>query len=211
MNTNAIDLSFRPATYWPQSPNREQLLSRIKGKARRDLTRMFLEASGLSHMDAFIGREALPEDDRRAWGMIHPALMGGEYLPPQPHGSAEIARISLESVTSDQIALYAVRTPEGIRYSFADEYDHRIDQPFQVRRWLLNLTELIDLIDGSTIEGDIGVGGMVFSHLDANYDSEDDGLRTFVRVESAFYPDLRRYYEAAIDRWLEDRRRAEAD
>jgi hypothetical protein len=105
MKTNGIDLTYRPATYWPRSSNRDQLLARIKGKARRDLARTFLQGPGLSHMDAFIGRETLPAEDRRAWGWIHPALMGGEYLAEQPKGSVEIARISLASVTSDQIVV----------------------------------------------------------------------------------------------------------
>lgn len=211
MTTIAIDLTFRPATYWPRSPNREQLLSRIKGKARRDLARMTLETSGLAHMNAFIGRETLPEEDLRAWGMIHPALMGGEYLPMQPEGSAEIVRISLASVTSDQIVLYARQTHEGIRYAFVDEYDSRIAQPFEVREGTLSLGESIELIDSSHYENGIGAGGMVFGHLDANYHEDDDGLEEFVTVESAFYPDLNRYYESAIDRWIEARRRREAN
>jgi len=211
MSKIAIDFSFRPATYWPRSANREQLLSRITGKARRDLARMVLQGPGLAQMDAFIGRETLPAEDRRAWGLIHPGLMGGEYLPAQPEGSAEIARIGLASVTSDQIALYARRTTEGIRYSFADEYGHRIDQPFHLREEPLCLGELIDLIDASYYEDAICEGGMVFGHLDANYDGDDDGLRSFVRVESAFYPGLKPYYEGAIDRWLTDPRRAEQD
>ena len=39
--------------------------------------------------------ELLDEALREAWGRLHPANMGGEYLPPLRKGEVEIARISL--------------------------------------------------------------------------------------------------------------------
>ena len=59
---------------------------------------------------------------REAWGRMHPSNMGGEYLPPLRKGEVEIARISLESVTADQISVRARRVRERIRYRVVDEY-----------------------------------------------------------------------------------------
>jgi hypothetical protein len=48
--------------------------------------------------------------------------MGGEYLPPLEERETEIARISLASVTADQISVRARHVREGIIYSIVDEY-----------------------------------------------------------------------------------------
>ena len=48
--------------------------------------------------------------------------MGGEYLPPLRKGEVEIARISLASVTADQISVRARRSRGRIRYRVVDEY-----------------------------------------------------------------------------------------
>ena len=47
--------------------------------------------------------------------------MGGEYLPPLRKGEVEIARISLESTTDDQISIRARRGRERIRCRVVDE------------------------------------------------------------------------------------------
>ena len=49
-------------------------------------------------------------------------FMGGEYLPPVKKGEVEIARISLESVSGDQISVRARRSGGRISYSIVDEY-----------------------------------------------------------------------------------------
>ena len=43
--TQAFDFDFRPATYWPTSRTREQLLSRIKGRIRRQMAAKALAAT----------------------------------------------------------------------------------------------------------------------------------------------------------------------
>jgi len=60
----AADLSYRPATYWPSAPTVEQLLSRIKGQARRDQARAIMESEGFSGLSTFIAQQSLSEDDR---------------------------------------------------------------------------------------------------------------------------------------------------
>jgi hypothetical protein len=153
------------------------------------------------HGDAHIGLG----NDRRIVDAVTPTF-SRRYLPVQPEGSAEIARTSLASVTSNQMVVYARKTSRNIRHSIVDEYDSLISKPYHLQKDPLSLGELIRLIDGSASPGGIGTGGMVFRHLDANYDGHEEDLKGLVKVVSAFYPDLRPYYEAMIDAWLEDRR-----
>ncbi len=52
-----VNLSFRPATYWPKSLTAEQLLSRVKGQARREIARKVLEEQGFSGLSTFLARQ----------------------------------------------------------------------------------------------------------------------------------------------------------
>ena len=52
------DLEYRPSTYWPEAENREQRLSRIQGKARRDITRKALEEGGIEALNAIAVRRS---------------------------------------------------------------------------------------------------------------------------------------------------------
>ena len=113
-NTLAIDMTFRPDTYWPESRTIEQLLARIKGKARRDIARDILETKGFPALTTFVAREELSEPDRQDWGRIHPAMMGGEYLPGLADDEVEIARLSMKSTTADQISIRARRIEKKI-------------------------------------------------------------------------------------------------
>ena len=81
--------------------------------------------------------------------------MGGEYLPPLRKGEVEIARISLESTTADQISVRARRVGERIRYRIVDEYEFKYvchpassDSP-------LSLRDLIGLMESASDGGSI--------------------------------------------------------
>jgi len=50
----AIDLSFRPYTYWSESPRPELLLSRICGKVRQDIARRRYAGRGFSALEEFL-------------------------------------------------------------------------------------------------------------------------------------------------------------
>jgi hypothetical protein len=94
-----IDLSFRPRTYFGPIPLQTHLLARVTGQERRELLRARL-AAGEDDLPAELFASTLDDDVREAIGRIHPALMGGEFLPPLSDNEIEIARISLESTTA---------------------------------------------------------------------------------------------------------------
>ena len=91
-----IDLDYRPASYFWALDTNVLLPSGISGEARRKLFRARIEAGSTVHDG--LDTELLDKALREAWGRLHPANMGGEYLPPRRKGEVEIARIS---VTSD--------------------------------------------------------------------------------------------------------------
>jgi hypothetical protein len=184
-------------------PLETHLLSRVAGQERREALRRQLTAGDLNLPPELVVC-LLDEEDRAAIGRIHPAFMGGEYLPPLLDDEVEIARVSLASVTADQISVRAQRVQRGIAYRIVDEYGE--DGPGYVCRsnrseLPLTLGELVAMIDGAQ-EG----GGAAMSALISNVESGADlprEYRDFVRVSSEFYSQLRAYYEARIEAWFD--------
>ena len=96
-----IDLNFRPESYfWPLGLEKH-LLTRIKGAERRAALEQLLDSGSHDEIPAFLASSALTDADRAALGQIHPAFMGGEYLPDLLAHEVMIARITIASTTQD--------------------------------------------------------------------------------------------------------------
>jgi len=195
-----IDLEFRPRDYFWAADLKVPLLSGIGGASRRQLVGDLI--AGGDPIPAGLDATVLDEDVRQAWGRIHPSNMGGEFLPALRRDEVEIARISLASVTADQISVRARRSGKRIAYCVVDEYGSEIAtyicrpassvSPLSFRR-------LIELME-SACEG----GSIILPILKMTSDSA--ALEEFVSVTSDFYPDLGRYYHALTDAWIADLR-----
>jgi len=200
---SGIDLSFRPRTYFGPLPLKTHLLARVTGHERRELLRRGL-ATGHGALPPELTFSTLDEDTRVAIGKIHPVLMGGEYLPPLHRNETEIARVSLASMTADQISLRAQLDRGCIHYRIVDEYENDYVQ-YECRpsetKLPLTLAELIGMID-TACEG----GGAVMSHFIANIPLSGVSPRKllgFVSVRSEFYPQLSTYYQRRMHAWFE--------
>ncbi|MDH3672661.1 MAG: hypothetical protein OES46_16135, partial [Gammaproteobacteria bacterium] len=163
---------------------------------------------GFRGLNSFLAREELGEGQREAWGAIQPDFMGGEYLPSLEAGEVEIVRISLVSVTADQISVRARRVDGFIRYSVASEYDDVEDMRYRLAfdqsERPLTLAELVQLIDGAYIPENIFPGGLITEPLELNYDSgaDLDSLMGFISIDSPFYPELATYYARVVEEWV---------
>ena len=168
----------------------------VAAETRRQLVRELVEA-GRPIPDG-LDAAVLDEEMRQAWGRVHPSHMGGEV---------EIARISLQSVTCDQISVRARRSGRRIGYRIVDEYESgHICRPAGSTS-TLSLRKLTALMESACAGGSI-----IFPILNMNLrDSATAELEEFVSVTSDFYPDLGRYYRALTDAWLEDRIREKSD
>lgn len=197
-----IDLDFTPKSYFTERDLGLAIPSDIMGRARRDMARRLATdpSADIDDVPPELLESVLTPVQREALGAIHPSLMGGEYLPPLRKGEVEIARISLQSVTADQISLRARRTEKGIEYAIVDEYDGGGAYDLRPRASAapLSMRALVAMLDGAH-EG----GGAVLCHLELNADTKEDAKRLlgFVSVESDFYPELGRYYARRIGRW----------
>src|SRR4029450_9230188 len=118
-----IDLAFRPRSYfWPLGLE-THLLTRIKGAERKAALKRLIDAGRIDEIPDFLAQSTLSETERQALGRMHPAFMGGEYLPDMLEAEVEIARITIASTTQDVTSVYARRGKNRIRYRVVDEYD----------------------------------------------------------------------------------------
>ncbi len=202
-----IDLDYRPRDYFWAADLKVPLISNIAGEARRKMVRAMLNGGEpiLRGFDA----EVLDEATRAIWGRFHPTNMGGEYLSPLRKGEVEVARISLESTTADQISIRARRLVGRIGYRVVDEYPDDSTYICHPASSVapLSLRDLIALMETAS-EG----GSIVLSFLGMNLrDSDPAELATFITVTSDFYADLGRYYRALTDAWLDQQARERSD
>ena len=182
-NAVAIDLHHRPSSYfWPHGLEKH-LLARVKGAERKAALKALIDAGRIDDVPEFLAKSSLSEAERQAIGRIHPAFMGGEYLPDLDDTEIEIARISIRSTTSDVTSVYARRGKGCIHYRVVDEYggdtltgaaERTSDKP-------LSLGELYEFF----VEAWPFMGV-----LEMNYERDLEGMLGFFSGDSAFYAEF---------------------
>jgi hypothetical protein len=171
----------------------------------------------LDQLDPTLLADELSEADRDGLGRIHPIFMGGEYLPCYQRGEVEIARIELQSTTSDVISVRARPSGSRILYRVTDEYKTEYELPQKGSRRPFSLGEFIRFLDavkrvGGGADPEWHRFGFVLlynqGHLECG--AELESLRNFTRVDSDIYPELGDHYGRVCRGWYLAARRARA-
>jgi hypothetical protein len=202
---SAVNYDFRPESYWAPARNSlEAALRNVKGRNRREMIRDYHSRGSLPALSDDLLKDTLDEDTRSRLDLIHPSFMGGEYLPDYGRDEVEIARIELESTTSDVISVRARPRGKRIEYSVRDEYQTEYRLAQKTSRQPLSLRELIRFLDSvhhPEAEPEWERFGFVLSFNETNLDCGADleTLEDFTRVGSDFYPELGQHYARAID------------
>ena len=134
---------------------------------------------------------------------MHPAFMGGEYLPDMQHTEVEIARVTIASTTQDVTSVYARRGENRIHYRVVDEYEGGTLSGRDTRTSIrpLTLGELEAFFNGAWSIFDV----LEMNFRDRGYDREEL-LDFVVGVESQFYPQIGNLYQQRIEAWGAARR-----
>ncbi len=193
-----IDLAFRPLSYfWPLGLE-THLLARVKGAERRASLQQWIDGERLEEIPTFLRQSALSDTEREGLGRIHPAFMGGEYLPDLMLNEVMIARITIASVTQDVTCVYARRGNKRIRYRVVDEYegDTLSGRNTRTSTRPLTLGELEAFFNGAC---------SIFDDLERNFGRDGYDLermhRFVIGLESEFYPQFGKLYRRRIDAW----------
>jgi hypothetical protein len=198
----AIDLAYRPESYFWAYDNKIKLASDIKGAERKAMYERALRSGDIELANAIISEPELTHEQRKAQSGIHPAWMGGEYLPNREAQEVEIARITIASTTQDVTCVYAKRGKSRIYYRIVDEYEGMtLDNR---RRTSLKPLSLIELFDFFIKGWDL------FCCLDANF-CEHGYVREEVQgfivdASSSFYAEFGDLVAQRVDAWVDQRR-----
>ena len=200
-----IDYDFRPESYWDDSDPLAAILRNVTGENRRQMITDYWNAGRLEELDSELLKDEPDGGSRIRLGQIHPSFMGGEYLASYLPGEVEIARICLQSTTSDVIALRARYVPEGIAYRVEDEYEGEFTLPIPVSAKPLTFAEVVrQFEDGSLMDLDWG-GGLALGYNNMNADHMDfENLRNFTRITSTFYRQLEDHFENVFEAWVKE-------
>lgn len=205
-HTQDIDLEYRPASYFWAKERGIALLSDIKGAERRRLYGKALELGMDDVLPEELQQEVLSEDERQAIGRIHPAFMGGEYLPTRERQEVEIARITIASTTQDVTCVYARQVGQRIHYRVVDEYggDTLSGAGTRTSTKPLKLKELVDFFLNSWD---------LINCLDCNFEGDGyprDRVHWFiVDASSSFYSEFGALIRAKVDEWLDTKEESE--
>lgn len=194
MSENMIDYSFRPVSYFQPAETGGDILSRVKGTARRQAVKRLMAEGRLDEMPEELLKGELDEETRQAVGRIHPSCMGGEYLPSLKGQEVMIASVTISSTLSDTVAVLARAGKDRIYYRVVDEYEGEFlgEKTTRTSRRPLALRELLDLFLGAWEDFFEVVGGNC-SH------SVPDMLEWF-SGESEFYPS---FHDALVQEIIE--------
>ena len=199
---DGIDYSYAPDSYWVDSSIRQSILRNIKGTERRKLIDEALRNGNFDLIeDELIGSE-VSHDLRNSLGAIHPHLMGGEYLPSYLEGETEIARIELQSTTSDVISIRARGQDGLIHYRIVDEYDGEFILSTETSQKPFTLEELVYFIENSSLCGLSGSLHLGYNEYNLECMDSRDELRDFTSISSDIYSDLYNHFDRVFDDWV---------
>lgn len=184
-DTDGIDWTFRPETYFGRQSGRHHLISRVSNAVLRERLELLSAEGREDEVDALLGTAGISRDDARELEALAPILLGGNYLPELLPGEVEIARIRLASTTFDVTAVYARRTDDIIHYRVVDEYegDTLQDPTTTSSRDPLTLVELVEFFLEAWPLDEV---------LTVNFDGDDEQAETFFHPSSTWYPQFDR-------------------
>jgi hypothetical protein len=193
LSNASLDLSYRPESYFWPITHETHTIAAIKGERRRNAIREAYDTNRVTTLDEYYSTPVLQEADRRALGMLHPSFMGGEYLPNRQETEVEIARITIDSTTSDVTSIYAKAGRSRIYYRVVDEYggDTLSGKRTRTSTRPLSLEELLRFFLGAWSLQEVLEGN--------NLDRE--GAQDFTHPSSEFYPQFSEAVRALIDSW----------
>lgn len=197
-----IRYGFRPQSYWIDADPLAAILRNVSGENRRQMITDYWNAGKLDELDPSILQDKADQNTVARLGRIHPSFLGGEFLPPYLPGETEIARICLQSTTSDIISLRARPTPTGIAYRIEDEYRGVFSLPIATSEQPLTLAEIIRQFDEGNLKGLEPYSSLTLGYNQMNLEhSEPDQLRHFTRICSPLYRQLEAHFEHVFDDW----------
>jgi hypothetical protein len=193
MPSGAVDLTYAPKSYFGPQGLQEYLISKVKGAIVREKLKALLRSGRHSELALLLSGNGISDDEVKKLESLHPAFMGGNYLPDTESREVEIARIEINSTTHDVTSVFASRDNGCFRYRVVDEYegDTLTGDSEMSSINPLTLGELVDFFLSAWSLVDV---------LKMNFDTEFRSALSFFKATSNFYPD----FESACIQYVTD-------
>ena len=196
---NQIDLNYRPISYFWALEKGIHLTSNIMGAERKAIFERLLEEDRADEINDLISKPVLNDEERVQIGRIHPAFMGGEYLPRLRENEVEIARITLATTTQDVACVYAKKFKTRIHYRVVDEYNGSTIEG-KYRRTSKHPLTLNQLANFFLTAWDLIA---TLEHNFAEYGYPRREINKFiVDVNSSYYAEFNKLIRERVDIWL---------
>lgn len=189
--TDAIDLDYRPESYFLPRAQDDALLAQVKRDVVRSELRAQLQAGEHERVHALVSGENALQALNKMLERLHPRYMGGNYLPDMEPAEVEIGRIAIESTTRDVVAVYARQDGDRISYRIVDEYEGgTLLEPTEASTQApMTLCEFADFF--------LGAYPLQLAVEDNNPGDLEEGL-AFFDAESPFYAE----FDALCREWV---------
>jgi hypothetical protein len=219
INISRQAMNYSPESYRNLPLIEEFIINNVKGEARRQEIRRVIMEEGIDGIDFNQAKFKLTDDELTTWGKLHPANMGGEYLPDLERHEYEIARIVQDTTTQDVISIrakYSINgTAEQIIYRICDEYESEFkwsDKVPRVTKKPMAMKDLILMINSAYRVSDeccdIRTGGLVFAdreyHCEKGISIKECAQHS--QVTSQYYPDLSMWYKSEASEWMQSKK-----
>jgi hypothetical protein len=207
-------LDYRPRFYFGPQDLKRFYKSRILGQMRG---KMVSEEIDSGDCPPELMESSLSQQLRTSVGLIHPQMMGGEFLPDFHPKEVELCRVVLDSATMDVFSLRVRKQKYRYAYRLEDEYSNHYILSRKTSTHPLTMGQIIEVLDTcrciveGTGEEEDAVGLVrCFTEqvLDIDPDAEMEAVLGFVTVESSFYPEIEEYYEDKKRMWYEEIKRS---
>lgn len=186
-----LNLNFRPKTYFSPKNLTQYSISEIKNEAAKSRLRQLYYEEKYDEVDELL---ATYDEKNMNLGIIHPTLMGGNYLEDKILNEVEIARIFILSTTGDVTSVYAHFEDGEILYRVVDEYEGETltGLPKMRSEKPLSLSELLNFFLGAW---------SLIECLDENFYGDvvdNDKAMSFFQGSSEFYPEFHKALTAYV-------------
>ena len=223
IHAGEFDLSQRPQSYLLESVE-DAISILVSGEYRRFRIRLGVESkdvealpnclfsAGNLHNPQSVQERELQYELNHLYG---PLAVGGEFLPKFYQDEVEIARLCLNSFSSEVISIRAQYCEGRWHYRIVDEYcDVRVLSglhggylaEYAFAKEPLTFGELCKLLENAVLCKDGFECSLLRSHLDElilGNECEPDELYGFMSGSSFFYPQFSRYVDQYVTRYVD--------
>lgn len=204
MEEHEFDFDYRPDDYLFNDRSIELLLSAVTDEERRQHAVRLIKEGRLRQLNELLSGAAMSRDARNYWDRVYPNHGLNEYYDERP-GEEEIAHVHLTEMPGDQVAVKARR--------LAGRWHYRVIDNMTCQRWIisqktsrrpLRMGDVIHMMDTAYVYPSSRglVWPLVESQTDCGSYTTVDEITDSVSVCSGAYPELGRYYLAAMGRWV---------